>query len=74
MQTLLMVRLVTFRLESQPERRGMAGVCPDAQLVLKLVDHQTPAPPGGGCHDVVTNTLSGNFMRPLRDIEDCRRS
>ena len=55
MQTLLMVRLVTFRLESQPERRGMAGVCPDAQLVLKLVDHQTPAPPGGGCHDVVTN-------------------
>ena len=45
MQTLLMVRLVTFRLESQPERRGMAGVCPDAQLVLKLVDHQTPAPP-----------------------------
>ena len=61
MQTLLMVRLVTFRLESQPERRGMAGVCPDAQLVLKLVDHQTPAPPGGGCHDVVTN---GGLVRP----------
>ena len=55
MQALLIMRLVTFRLESQPERRGMAGVYPDAQLVLKLVDHQTPAPPGGGCHDVVTN-------------------
>ena len=24
--------------------------------------------------DPVTNTLSGNFMRPLRYIEDCRRS
>ena len=55
MQALLIMRRATFRRESQPERRGMAGVCPDAQLVLKLVDHQTPAPPGGGCHDVVTN-------------------
>ena len=25
----------------------MAGVCPDAQRILKLVNHQTPAPPGG---------------------------
>ena len=55
MQALLTVRLVTFRLESQPERREMAGGCPDARLVLEVVDHQPQAPPGGGCHDVVTN-------------------
>ncbi|HET6310018.1 MAG TPA: hypothetical protein VFH00_03310 [Candidatus Nitrosotalea sp.] len=47
MQALSTVRLVTFRLEGQPERRGMAGGCPDARLVLKLVDHQPPAPPRG---------------------------
>jgi transposase len=44
------VRLVTFRLEGQPERRGMAGGCPDARLVLKalkLVDQRPPAPPEG---------------------------
>src|SRR6478672_6063640 len=55
MQALSTVRLVIFRLEGQPERREMTGGCPDARLVLKLVDHQPPAPPGGGCHDVVTN-------------------
>jgi transposase len=50
MQALSTVRLVTFRLEGQPERRGMAGGCPDARLVLKalkLVDHRPPAPPKG---------------------------
>jgi transposase len=50
MQALSTVRLVTFHLEGQPERRGMAGGCPDARLVLKalkLVDQRPPAPPEG---------------------------
>ena len=50
MQALSTVRLVTFRLEGQPERRGMTGGCPDARLVLKalkLVDQRPPAPPKG---------------------------
>jgi transposase len=50
MQALSTVRLVTFHLEGQPERRGLAGGCPDARLVLKalkLVDQRPPAPPEG---------------------------
>jgi transposase len=50
MQALSTVRLVTFRLEGQPERRGMAGGCPDARLVLKalkLIDQRPPMPPEG---------------------------
>jgi transposase len=50
MQALTTVRLVTFRLEGQPERRGLAGGCPDARLVLKalkLVDQRPPVPPEG---------------------------
>ena len=50
MQALETVRLVTFRLEGQPERRGLAGGCADARLVLKalkLVDQRPPAPPEG---------------------------
>jgi transposase len=50
MQALSTVRLVTFRLEGQPERRGMAGGCPDARLVLKalkLIDQSPPSPPEG---------------------------
>ena len=50
MQALPVVRLVTLRLEGQPERRGMTGGCPDARLVLKalkLVDQRPPAPPEG---------------------------
>jgi transposase len=50
MQALATVRLVTFRLEGQPERRGLAGGCPDARLVLKalkLVDQRPPTPPDG---------------------------
>jgi transposase len=50
MQALTTVRLVTFRLEGQPERRGLAGGCADARLVLKalkLVDQRPPAPPEG---------------------------
>jgi transposase len=49
-QALSTVRLVTFHLEGQPERRGMVGGCPDARVVLKalkLVDHRPPAPPKG---------------------------
>src|SRR5438874_1227503 len=50
MQALATVRLVTFHLEGQEERRGLGGGCPDARLVLKalkLVDQRPPAPPGG---------------------------
>jgi transposase len=50
MQALSTVRLVTFRLEGQPERRGMAGGCPDARQILKalkLVDQRPPVPPEG---------------------------
>jgi transposase len=50
MQALATVRLVTFRWEGQPERRGLTGGCPDARLVLKalkLVDQRPPAPPAG---------------------------
>jgi len=41
---------VTFQLEGQAARRGVAGGCPDARLVLKalnLVDQRPPAPPEG---------------------------
>jgi transposase len=50
MQALATVRLVTFRLEGQPERRGLAGGSQDARRVLKalkLVDQRPPVPPKG---------------------------
>jgi transposase len=50
MEALSTVRLVIFRLEGQPERRGVTGGCPDARLVLKalkLVDQRPPTPPEG---------------------------
>jgi transposase len=50
MHALSTVRLVTLRLEDQGERRGVAGGCPDARLIvnaLKLVDQRPPAPPAG---------------------------
>jgi transposase len=50
MQALSTVRLVTFRLEGQSQRRGQAGGCPDARLALKalkLVDQRPPEPPEG---------------------------
>jgi transposase len=50
MQALATVRLVTFRLEGQAERRGLTGGCPDARLVLKalkLADQRPPVPPAG---------------------------
>jgi len=50
MQALSTVRLVDFRLEGQGERRGVAGGCGDARLVLKaldLVGQRPPVPPKG---------------------------
>jgi hypothetical protein len=50
MEALSTVRLVMFRLEGQPERRGVTGGCADARLVLKalkLVDQRQPAPRAG---------------------------
>ena len=50
MQALSTVRMVSFRLDGQPERRGITGGCPDARLVLKalkLVDQRPPSPPEG---------------------------
>ena len=50
LQALATVRLVTFHLEGQPERRGLTGGCPDARLVLKalkLADQRPPGPPAG---------------------------
>jgi transposase len=50
LQALATVRLVSFHLEGQPERRGLTGGCPDARLVLKalkLADQRPPVPPAG---------------------------
>ncbi len=50
MQALSTVRLVRFRLEGQPERRGVAGGSLDARRVLKalkLLDQRPPVPPEG---------------------------
>jgi transposase len=50
MQALSTVRLVTLRLDEQPQRRGTSGGSPDARRVLKalnLTDLQPPAPPEG---------------------------
>ena len=50
LQALSTVRLVSFHLEGQGERRGITGGCPDARLVLKalkLVDQRPPTPPEG---------------------------
>jgi transposase len=50
MQALSTVRLVTFRCDDQPARRGITGGSPDARRVLKalkLVDLRPPEPPEG---------------------------
>jgi transposase len=50
MQALSTVRMVTLRLDDQPERRGVSGGCPDARRVLKalkLTDLKPPVPPDG---------------------------
>ena len=44
------VRLVTFRMDDRPERRGVSGGCPDVRWVLKalkLTDLKPPTPPEG---------------------------
>ena len=38
MEALQTVRLVTFRMEDRPKRRGVSGGCPDARRVLKAID------------------------------------
>jgi transposase len=50
MEALSTVRLVSFRLEGQAERRGLAGGCGDARLVLKALklDGQRPPTPSEG--------------------------
>ena len=50
MQALSTVRLVRFGLEGQPERRGVAGGCADARLVLKALKlvHLRPLVPSEG--------------------------
>ena len=50
MQALHTLRLVTLRLDDQPERRGVSGGCPDARRVLKalkLTELAPPSPPEG---------------------------
>jgi hypothetical protein len=50
MQALSTVRLVTFRCDDQPPRRGVSGGSPDARRVLKalkLVELRPPEPPEG---------------------------
>jgi transposase len=50
MEALETVRLVTFRLGAQTERRGVSGGCPDARRVLKalnLTELMPPPPPEG---------------------------
>jgi transposase len=52
MEALSTVRLVTLRLEDQPQRRGVSGGSADARRVLKalrlnLTDLKPPAPPEG---------------------------
>ncbi len=48
MQALCTLRLVTLRLDDQPERRGVSGGCPDARRVLKalgVTELKPPTPP-----------------------------
>jgi transposase len=50
MEALETVRLVTFRMDDRPERRGVSGGCPDARQVLKalkLTELKPPIPPEG---------------------------
>ena len=64
MEALQTVRLVTFRMDDRPERRGVSGGCPDARGPEGIeVDGFEAAytPRGGGNRDVVT----------IRKIESC---
>src|SRR5579864_3366020 len=49
-QALSTVRVITFRLDGQPLRRGVSGGCPDARKVLKALkigELRPPTPPEG---------------------------
>ena len=64
MEALQTIRLVTFRMDDRPERRGVSGGCPDAPGPEGIeVDGFEAAytPRGGGNRDVVT----------IRKIESC---
>jgi transposase len=50
MQALSTLRVITFCLKGQPERRGVCGSCPDARKALKalkIMDVRPPTPPEG---------------------------
>jgi transposase len=51
MQSLCTLRLVTLRLEDQPERRGVSGGCPDARRVLKALGVTELRPPDPPAHE-----------------------
>jgi transposase len=51
MQALCTLRLVTLRLEDQPERRGVSGGCPDARRVLKALGVTELKPPDPPAHE-----------------------
>ena len=65
MEALQTVRLVTFRMDDRPERRGVSGGCPDAAPGPEGIEadgsEAADTPRGGGNRDVVT----------IRKIESC---
>ena len=65
MEALQTVRLVTFRMDDRPERRGVSGGCPDARPGPEGIEvdgfEAADTPRGGGNRDVVT----------IRKIESC---
>ena len=65
MEALQTVRLVTFRMDDRPERRGVSGGCPDAHTGPEGIEvdgfEAAYTPRGGGNRDVVT----------IRKIESC---
>ena len=57
MEALQTVRLVTFRMDDRPERRGVSGGCPDApgpEGIEADGSEAADTPRGGGNRDVVT--------------------
>ncbi len=51
MQALSTLRLVTLRLDDEPERRGVSGGCPDARRVLKALGVTELRPPDPPDHE-----------------------
>jgi transposase len=45
LQALSTLRVLTFRLEGQPVRRGLSGCCPDARRILKALQFTELRPP-----------------------------